>query len=81
MPLLPPSQAAEILSDLKTLADLLELDILETTTFPTLLMRVSRGGKSIAITKHGSDFLATDTLPDVPTTFIGGGMFTYRLDV
>ena len=81
MPLLTPSKAAEILSDLRTLADLLELDVIETTKFPTLMMRVARGGKSIAITKQGSDFLATDTLPDIPTTFIGGGMFNYRLEV
>ena len=81
MPLLTPSQAADILSDLKALADLLELDVIETTKFPALMMRVSLGGKSIAITKQGSDFLATDALPDVPMTFIGGGMFNYRLEL
>jgi hypothetical protein len=81
MPLLTPSKAAEILGDLNTLADLLGLDVIETTKFPTLMMRVSLGGKSIAITKQGPDFLATDTLPDVPMTFIGGGMFNYRLEL
>jgi hypothetical protein len=82
MPLLNPSKAEEVLSDLKTLANLLELDVIETTKFPTVMMRVSRGGgKSIAITKQGVDFLATDLLPEVPMTFIGGGMFTYRLEV
>ncbi|HEY5075032.1 MAG TPA: hypothetical protein VII34_10080 [Pyrinomonadaceae bacterium] len=81
MPLLNPSKAEEVLNDLKTLASLLELDVIETTKFPTVMMRVSRGDKSIAITKQGSDFLATDVLPKVPMTFIGGGMFHYRLEV
>ena len=81
MPLLTPDKAEEVLSDLETLASLLELNVIETTTFPTVMMRVSLGGKSIAITKQGSDFLATDVLPEVPTTFIGGGMFHYRLEV
>ena len=82
MPLLNPAKAEEVLSDLKTLAYLLELEVIETTKFPTVMLRVSRGGgKSIAITKQGSDFLATDVLPEVPMTFVGGGMFTYRLEV
>jgi len=81
MSLLSPAKAEEVLRDLKTLASLLELDVIETTKFPTVMMRVSLGGKSIAITKQGSDFLATDALPEVPTTFIGGGMFHYRLEV
>jgi hypothetical protein len=81
MPLLTPSKAEETLSDLKTLARLLELDVIETTKFPSVMMRISLAGKSIAITKQGSDFLATDILPDVPMTFIGGGMFNYRVEV
>jgi hypothetical protein len=81
MPLLTPDKAEEVLSDLETLASLLELNVIETTKFPTVMMRVSLGGKSIAITKQGSDFLATDVLPEVPMTFIGGGMFHYRLEV
>jgi hypothetical protein len=81
MPLVTPAKAEEILLDLNTLATLLELDVIETTKFPTVMMRVSSGSKSIAITKQGSEFLATDILPDVPTTFIGGGMFNYRLEV
>lgn len=55
MPLLTPAKAEQVLSDLKTLADLLELDVIETTKLPTVMMRVSRGDKSIAITKQGSD--------------------------
>ena len=81
MPLLTPDKAEEVLSDLKTLASLLELDVIETTKFPTVMMRVSRGGRAIAITMQGSDFLATDILPDIPMTFIGGGMFHYRVEV
>jgi hypothetical protein len=81
MSLLSPAKAEEVLSDLETLASLLELDVIETTKFPTVMMRVSLGGKSIAITKQGSDFLATDALPEAPTTFIGGAMFHYRLEV
>jgi hypothetical protein len=81
MPLVTPSKAEEILSDLRTLAHLLELEVIETTKFPSVMMRISAGGKSIAVTKQGSDFLATDILPDVPMTFIGGGMFNYRVEV
>jgi hypothetical protein len=81
MPLVTPAKAAEILNDLKALAHLLELEVVETTKFPTVMLRVSQGDKSSAITKQGSDFLATDVLPDVPMTFIGGGMFKYRVEV
>ena len=45
------------------------------------MVRVSLGGRSSAITKQGTDFLATDDLPDVPMTFIGGGMFKYRVEI
>jgi hypothetical protein len=81
MPLVTPAKAEEILGDLKTLAHLLELEVIETTKFPSIMMRVSLDGKSIAITKQGTDFLATDILPNVQMTFIGGGMFNYRLDL
>ena len=81
MPLVTPSKALEILSDLQTLAQLLELNVIETTKFPTIMMRVTCGDKAVSITKQGPDFLATDLLPTVPMTFIGGGMFSYRLEV
>ena len=81
MSLVTPAKAEEILNDLNTLAYLLELDVIEATKFPTVMLRVSLGDKSSAITKQGSDFLATDTLPDVPMTFIGGAMFKYRVEV
>lgn len=81
MALLTPAKAEEILDDLQSLAQLLELDVIETTKFPTIMMRVSCGDKAVSITKQGGDFLATDLLPTVPMTFIGGGMFTYRLEV
>jgi len=81
MALLSPSQQKEIISELESLAQLLGVNIIESINFPTVMLRVSLGGNSSAITKQGSDFLATDTLPDVPMTFIGGGMFKYRVDV
>ena len=81
MSLVTPAKAEEILGDLKTLAQLLDLEVVETTKFPTVMMRVASEGKSVAITKQGSEFLATGTLPEVQTTFIGGGMFNYRLEV
>jgi hypothetical protein len=71
----------EILGELESLAQLLGMNIIESINFPTVMLRVSLGGNSSAITKQGSEFLATDTLPDVPMTFIGGGMFKYRVDV
>jgi hypothetical protein len=46
-----------------------------------VMVRVTIGGSCSTITKQGSDFLATDPLPDVPMTFIGGGMFKYRVEV
>ena len=81
MAFVTPSQAEEIFGDLKTLAELLGLEVVETTKFPTIMMRISVGDKSVAITKQGADFVATDVLPSVPSTFIGGGMFSYRLEV
>jgi hypothetical protein len=81
MAFVTPVQAEEIFSDLKALAELLGLEVMETTKFPTIMMRISVGDKSVAITKQGSDFVATDELPSVGSTFIGGGMFGYRLEV
>jgi hypothetical protein len=81
MAFVTPMQAEEIFGDLRTLAELPGLEVIETTKFPTIMMRISVDGKAIAITKRGSDFVATDVLPSVESTFIGGGMFGYRLDV
>jgi hypothetical protein len=81
MPLMTPSKQKEILSELESLAQLLDMQVVESINFPTVMVRVSLGGSFSAITKQGSDFLATDTLPDVPMTFIGGGMFKYKVEV
>ena len=81
MAFVTPSEAEEILGDLKMLAELLGLDVVETSNFPTIMLKISVSGKLVAITKQGSDFLATDVLPSVPSTFIGGTMFKHRLDV
>jgi hypothetical protein len=76
-----PMKEAEILGELLSLAQLLGLEVIESSNFPTVRVRVACGDKKSTITKQGSDFLATDSLPDVPMTFIGGGMFAYRVDV
>lgn len=81
MALLTPSQQKEILSELESLAQLLDMQVIESSNFPTVMVRVSVGGSSSAITKQGPDFLATDALPDVPMTFIGGGLFKYKVEV
>ena len=81
MALLTPLQQKEMISELESLAQLLGMDVIESINFPTVMVRVSLGGSSITITKQGSDFLATDILPDVPMTFIGGGMFRYKVEV
>ena len=81
MPLMTLSQQKEILSELESLAQLLGMEIIESINFPTIMVRVSLGGSSSAITKQGSDFLSTDILPGAPMTFIGGGMFKYRVEV
>jgi hypothetical protein len=81
MPFLTPSKQEEILGELKLLAELLSLNIIEAASFPTVMVRVSLGDKAVTITKQGSDYLATDILPDIPMTFVGGGMFNYRLEV
>jgi hypothetical protein len=81
MSFLTPSAEQELLKELQSLAELLGAEVLESIKFPTVMVRVSSHGARSTITKHGSDFLATETLPDVPMTFIGGGMFNYRLEV
>jgi hypothetical protein len=81
MALLSPSQQKEIISELESLAQLLGMDVVESIKFPTIMVRVSLGGSFTAITKNGSDFLATDALPGVPMTFIGGPMFKYKVEV
>jgi hypothetical protein len=81
MALLTLSQQKEIISELESLAQLLGMQVIESVNFPTVMVRVSSGGGSSAITKQGSDFLATDPLPGVPMTFIGGGMFKYKVEV
>jgi hypothetical protein len=79
MPLLTPSQQQEIITELESLAQLLDVQVIESVNFPTVMLRVASGGRSSAFTKQGSDFLATDSLPEIPMTFIGGGMFKYRV--
>jgi hypothetical protein len=81
MAFITPSEAQRVCGDLMTLAELLGLEVLESNDFPTIMIKVSVGGKSVAITKQGSDFLATDILPSVPSTFVGGTMFKHRLDI
>lgn len=81
MALLTPSEQKEIISELESLAQLLGLDVIESVKFPTIMVRVSFGDTSSAITKQGSDFLATDALPNAPMTFIGGGMFKYKVEI
>jgi len=81
MAFLTPTREEEILNELRLLAQLLDLDVVESSRFPSVMLRVSRGGKAAALTKQGSEYLATDALPDVPMTFVGGGMFNYRLEV
>ncbi|HYL99086.1 MAG TPA: hypothetical protein VEZ90_09045 [Blastocatellia bacterium] len=83
MPFLTPTEEENILSELKSLAQLIGGDVVESSRFPTVMVRVSVGGNSSTITKQGSDFLATDPLPDVPMTEVGygTGMFGYRLEI
>jgi hypothetical protein len=78
---LTPSKEEEILDELKSLAQLLGLEVIESARFPTIMLRVAAGGQSSSITKQGEDFLATEALPDVPMTFVGSGLFSYRVEV
>jgi len=81
MAFLTPSKEEEILDELKSLAQLLGLEVIDAARFPTVMLRVSVGDHSSSITKQGDDFLATEALPDVPMTSIGHGLFSYRLEV
>ena len=81
MAFLTPSKEEEILDELKSLVELLGLEVIESAKFPTVMVRVAAGGKSSSITKQGEHFLATEILPDVPMTPIGNGLFSYRLEV
>ena len=83
MPFLTSTEEERILGELKSLAQLLGGDVIESSRFPTVTVKVSVDGKCSTITKHGSDFLATDPLPDVPMTEVSfaSGMFGYRVDV
>jgi hypothetical protein len=81
MAFLTPLKEEEIIGELILVAQLLDLEVVEYTRFPSVMVRVSRNGTAAVLTKQGSDYLSTDTLPDVPMTFIGGGMFSYRLEV
>ena len=76
-----PSKQGE-LDELKSLAELLGVEVVEAATLPVVTVRVSSsGGTSSTITKRGADFFATHDLPEVPMTFVGGGMFKYRVEV
>jgi hypothetical protein len=81
MAFLTPSKEEEILNELKSLAQLLGLEVIESTRFPTVMVRVAVGGQSSSITKQGEDFLATETQPDVPMTLVGTGLFSYRVEL
>jgi len=81
MSFLTPTEEREMLAELESLADLLGVRVVESVRFPTVMVRVLAGDSCSTIAKQGSDFVATDELPDVPMTFIGGGMFNYRLEV
>jgi hypothetical protein len=83
MPFLTPIEEEKILSELKSLAQLIGGDVVESSRFPTVMVRVSVGENTTTITKQGPDFLATDPLPDIPMTEIGygTGMFGYRVEI
>jgi hypothetical protein len=71
----------ELLNELRSLAELLGVEVVEAAKLPVVTVRVSSGGASSTITKRGADFFATHDLPEVPMTFVGGGMFKYRVEV
>jgi hypothetical protein len=83
MPFLTSAEEERILNELKSLAQLVGGDVIESSRFPAVTVKVSVDGKCSTITKHGDDFLATDPLPDVPMTAVsfGTGMFGYRVEV
>ncbi len=75
------SKQDELLNELRSLAELLGVEVVEAAKLPVVTVRVSSGGGSSTITKRGADFFATHDLPEVPMTFVGGGMFKYRVEV
>lgn len=76
------SRQDEVLNELKSLAELLGVVVVEAVKLPVVMVRVaSNGGASSTITKRGGDFFATHDLPEVPMTYVGGGMFKYRVEV
>ncbi|HWN98607.1 MAG TPA: hypothetical protein VNS63_04990 [Blastocatellia bacterium] len=78
---LNPTKQEELLNELKSLAELLGVEVVEAAKLPVVTVRVSSRGASSIITKRGADFFATHDLPDVPMTFVGRGMFKYRVEV
>jgi nucleotide-binding universal stress UspA family protein len=81
MSFLNESKQEELLNELKSLAELLGVEVVEAAKLPVVTVRVSSGSTSSTITKRGDDFFATHDLPEVPMTFVGGGMFKYRVEV
>ena len=82
MSFLNPLQQEYLLNELKSLAELLGVEVVEAATLPVVMVRVSSSeGASSTITKRGADFFATHDLPEVPMTFVGGGMFKFHVEV
>jgi hypothetical protein len=82
MAFLSPAQQEQLLDELKSLAELMGVEVVEAAKLPVVTVRVSSGGgASSTITKRGAEFFATHDLPEVPMTFVGGGMFKYRVEV
>jgi hypothetical protein len=82
MTFLNPSKQEDLLEELKSLAELLGVEVVEAAKLPVVTVRVSSGsGTSSTITKRGADFFATHDLPEVTMTFVGGGMFKYHVEV
>jgi hypothetical protein len=81
MAFLTPSKEEEILDELKSLAQLLGLEVTDSARFPTVMVRVAVDGHSSSITKQGDAFFASEVLPDVPMTPAGTGLFSYRLEI
>lgn len=82
MSFLDPSHQENLLNELKSLAELLGVEVVEAAKLPVVMVRVSScSGSSSTITKRGADFFATHDLPEVPMTFVGRGMFKYRVEI
>jgi hypothetical protein len=81
MTFISSTKQEELLNELRSLAELLGVEVVEAAKLPVVTVRVSSGGASSTITKRGADFFATHDLPEVPMTFVGGGMFKYRVEV